>query len=310
MSKKRYPRTILATVCIPWTESFELDEKILRDEIQNLIKRGIHNIYLFGTAGEGYAVTDEQFEAIVRIFAEEMKGPDRYPMVGLISLSFGTMLERLAKAYSYGIRDFQFSLPSWGVLTDSELNSFVHKLCDPYPDCRFLNYNLMRTKRVLGIRDYEKLAEEVPNFAGVKYSNPDIATIVDIAKSSCPLQFFLTEIAFGYASMVGEFGYLISIGTSNIARAWEYYQAGVHQDKDKLLSLQQECCQLSKGLMKALGSNRMDGAYDKVFSKLIDNRFPLRLLPPYEYASEEDFIRYRSFLEKEHPQWLEKQPKN
>jgi len=306
MSNKRYPRTILATVCIPWTESYQLDERILRDEIRNLIKRDIHNIYLFGTAGEGYAVTDEQFDEIVRIFADEMKAPGLFPMVGLVSLSFGTMLKRLEKAYSYGIRDFQFSLPSWGVLTDSELFSFVHKLCDPYPDCRFLNYNLMRTKRVLGIAEFEKLAEEIPNFVGVKYSNPDITTTVAIAGSSCPLQFFLTEIAFGYASMVGEFGYLISLGTSNIRRAWEYYNAAVNQDKDKLLLLQQEFCQLSKGLMKSLGGNRIDGAYDKVFSKLIDKEFPLRLLPPYEYASEENFNQYRSFLEKECPQWLEK----
>lgn len=305
MSEKRYPRTILATVCIPWTETYQLDETILREEIQGLIKRGIHHIYLFGTAGEGYAVTDEQFANIVRIFAEEMKGPGLYPMVGLVSLSFGTMLQRLEKAYSYGIRDFQFSLPSWGVLTDSELFSFVHKLCDPYPDCRFLNYNLMRTKRVLGIREFEKLAEEVPNFVGVKYSNPDISTTIDIADSSCPLQFFLTEIAFGYAAMVGEFGYLISLGTSNIARAWEYYHAAVSKDKDKLLEIQKEFILLSKGLMRALGGNKIDGAYDKVFSKLLCGDFPLRLLPPYDSATPEEFGQYKSFLEKEFPQWTE-----
>jgi dihydrodipicolinate synthase/N-acetylneuraminate lyase len=306
MSEKRYPQTILATACIPWTEAYEFDEKIFRDQIKDLIKRKIRNIYLFGTAGEGYAVTDEQFENIVKVFAEEMQGPDLYPMVGLISLSFPNMLQRLKKAYEFGIRDFQFTLPSWGVLQDGELNSFVHKLCDPYPDCRFLNYNLLRTKRLLGIREYEKLAEEVPNFVGVKYSNPDIVTILDIINSKCPLQFFLTEIAFGYGSMVGEFGFLISLATSNIERAWEYFNAGVNKDKDKLLEIQQEFFFISKALTKVAGATKIDGAYDKIFCKILNKDFPLRLLPPYESTSEESFAQYCSFLENEYPQWIEK----
>ena len=306
MSEKRYPSTILATACIPWTESYELDERIFRNEIRGLVKRGIHNIYLFGTAGEGYAVTDEQFEAIVKIFADEMKAPDLYPMVGIVSLSFTTMLKRIKIAYSYGIRDFQFSLPSWGALQDEELYFFVHQLCDPFPDCRFLNYNIPRTKRVMGMTEFKRLADEIPNFVGVKYSNPDISTTLDIANSNTPLQFFLTEIAFGYASMVGEFGFLISLGNCRIERAWEYFNAAVKKDKDKLLQIQQECILLSRGLMKALGGNRIDGAYDKVFCKLMDPDFPLRLLPPYSYASDEQFNQYWEFLKNECPLWFEK----
>lgn len=305
MSEKRYPRTILATACIPWNEAYEFDEGIFREQIRDLVRRDIHNIYLFGTAGEGYAVTDQQFENIVQVFAQEMQAPGLYPMVGLISLSFPNMLQRLKKAYSLGIRDFQFSLPGWGVLQDQELFSFVHMLCDPFPDCRFLNYNLMRTKRLLGIREYEKLAGEVPNFVGVKYSNPDIHTILDIKNSKCPLQFFLTELAFGYGSMVGEFGFLISIATSNIKRAWDYFNAGVNKDKDKLLEIQQEFFFLLDALIKAAGSTKIDGAYDKMFCKILNSNFPLRLLPPYESSSEESFVQYLDFLKKEFPQWLE-----
>jgi hypothetical protein len=56
-------------------------------------------------------------------------------------------------------------------------------------------------------------------------------TILDLAKSSCPLRFFLTENGFGYGSMVGDFGYLISISNINISRAWEYFNAGVQRDR-------------------------------------------------------------------------------
>lgn len=306
MSEKRYPRTILATACIPWTETNTFDEKIFRQQIRDLISRDIRNIYLFGTAGEGYAVTEEQFESIVKVFAEEMQSPGLYPMVGLISLSLPNMLQRLRKAYSFGIRDFQFSLPSWSALQDEELSSFVHQLCDPFPDCRFMHYNLMNSKRLLGILEYEKLAEEVPNFVGVKFTNPDNITILDIVNSHCPLQFFLTELAFAFGSMVGEFGFLISLASTNIKRAWEYFNAGVYMEKDKLLAMQQEFFFILKALIKAVGSTKIDGAYDKIFCKILNKDFPLRLLPPYECTREEGFAEYCSFLGKEYPQWMEK----
>ncbi len=306
MSEKRYPRTILATACVPWTESYELEERIFRNEIRGLIGRGIRDIYLFGTAGEGHAVTEEQFETIISVFADEMKGPDLFPMVGLISLSLPVMLQRVRKAYSYGIRDFQFALPCWGVLSDDELEVFVHALCDPFPDCRFLHYNLMRAKRLLGIRDYEKLASEVPNFVGVKYGNPDLATVLDIAQSDCPLQFFVGEAGFGYGSLIGEFGYLLSIATPNIRRAWDFFNAALLGDKDQLLKIQKECALLRNALMKTIGTTLIDGGYDKIFCKLLDEEFPLRLLPPYKSASEEGYRKYKETIETDHPAWSEK----
>ncbi|HHW31570.1 MAG TPA: dihydrodipicolinate synthase family protein [Clostridiaceae bacterium] len=305
MNEKRYPKTILATACIPWTESYEFDEDIFRKEVQGLIKRGIKNIYLFGTAGEGYAITDEQFDEIVRAFAEEMKGPDLYPMVGLISLSLPNMINRIRKAYSYGIRDFQFALPSWGALSDEELYSFMHALCDPFPDCRFLHYNLLRSKRFLTIKEYERLAEEIPNFAGVKYVTKDIPDIIEIAGSSCSLRFFLTEIGFGYGNLIGDFGLLLSIATSNIKRAWEYFYASSNSESEKTLKMQQELYMMVKGLMEAAGGGKIDGAYDKMFSKVLIKEFPLRLLPPYKSTTDEAFDRYYSFLKMEYPQWVE-----
>lgn len=305
MKNKRYPKTILATACVPWTPSFDFDETIFRKELKGLIKRGIHNIYLFGTAGEGYAVNEKQFEDIVTVFADEMKSPELYPMVGIISLSMQTMLDRIDKCQSLGIKDFQFSLPSWGVLTDTELNNFVHGICDPFPNCRFLNYNLMRTKRTLGIKEFEILAEEIPNLAGVKYSTTDCNVILSIANSSCPLRFFLTEIGYGFGSLVGDFGFLISIAASRIDRAWNYLNAAIEKGPQETIKMQKELADVSHSLVAITGSAKIDGAYDKMFCKLLDPAFPLRLLPPYECNTDDSFEKYRVFLRKEFPQWIE-----
>ncbi len=170
-----------------------------------------------------------------------------------------------------------------------------------------MHYNLKRSKRLLEIREYEKLAQEIPNFVGVKFSTTDLFAILEIAKSACPLRFFLTECGFGYGSMTGEFGFLISIASSNIKRAREYFHAGVTGDKETLLTMQTELFLLLKVLLKTVGNSKIDGAYDKIFCKMIDEKFPLRLLPPYEGASAESFSEYRKTLEMEFPQWLEKE---
>ena len=123
-SPKRYPACILAACCVPWKEDGTLAEEIFRREIRNLLTNLTRDIYLFGTAGEGYAVTDKQFDQIVRIFREETKQSDVRGMVGIISLSLSTMIERIERAREIGIRQFQISLPSWGALSDGELKTF------------------------------------------------------------------------------------------------------------------------------------------------------------------------------------------
>lgn len=303
---KRYPSTILATACIPWDDSYEFMEDLFRKQIQNLIKRGIKHIYLFGTAGEGYAVTDRQYEQIVKAFADEMSGPELHPMVGLIHISLPAMMERVTTAYKLGIRDFQFSLPSWGTLTDEELYAFMHELCDPYADCRFLHYNLKRSNRLLQIHDYMKLAEAFPNFVGAKFTTLDLKTIHELIAAEIPIQFFLGELGFGYAHMVGgSCGLLISLGNSHIQKAQAFYEAAVQHDLYKLADYQNQFAGLLHAILQVVGPTYMDGAYDKLFYKLIDPEFPLRLLPPYQSSNLEHFEAYRDYLQNNYPEWLE-----
>jgi dihydrodipicolinate synthase/N-acetylneuraminate lyase len=304
--QKRYPKVILATACIPWDENFEFMEATFRIEVRNLINRGVNHIYLFGTAGEGYAVTDDQFEQIVAVFADEMSGPDLFPMVAVVSLSLPVMRERVKRAYDLGIRDFQFAFPSWGALSDDEIEIFMHSLCDPYPDCRFLHYNLNRSKRLLQMQDYMRLAELFPNFAGAKYPTTHLFIIHELMENESPLQFFLTELGFGYSHIIGgECGLLLSLGNSHIRRASLFFQAAVAKEFNKIAAFQNEFYGLYRILMQSVSDSRMDGAYDKVYCKLVDPSFPLRLLPPYQSSTDEQFETYKNDLQRYYPQWLE-----
>ena len=76
MVEKRHPRGLLAACDTPWTESFQLDEGIFRRHIAHQLASGAENIYVMGTAGEGYAVTDAQFRQIVDVFVDATAGAD------------------------------------------------------------------------------------------------------------------------------------------------------------------------------------------------------------------------------------------
>src|SRR5205823_936299 len=51
----RYPRVVLASVCIPWSEHGQILEDVFREQVALHLKAGVKHIYVFGTAGEGYA---------------------------------------------------------------------------------------------------------------------------------------------------------------------------------------------------------------------------------------------------------------
>jgi dihydrodipicolinate synthase/N-acetylneuraminate lyase len=304
MSAKRHHSCILAACCIPWNEDGSLAEEIFRREIRNLLTNLTRDIYLFGTAGEGYAVTEKQFDQIVRIFREETNQPDVRGMVGVISLSLPTVIERIERAREMGIRHFQISLPSWGALGDGELKTFFKETCGRFPDCSFLHYNLMRTKRLVTPEEYAAFASEHPNLVATKNSTDSMERVQGLMSKAPQLQHFFTETGFAYGSQIGECGLLISTASIHFAAAKKYFEAGRTRDFETLLGTQRELTEMVLDLV-ALGRSEahMDGAFDKVFCKIHDPKFPLRLLPPYAGLSDETFRKIVSMIQEKFPRW-------
>ena len=118
----------MSTCCIPWDASGRFAERIFRGNVQQCL-RGTKFLYVFGTAGEGYAVTDRQYDEIVTAFVDEMRNGKAEPMVGIIDLSLGRILERIQRGRELGVKQFQISLPSWGALSEKELFSFFEHVC-------------------------------------------------------------------------------------------------------------------------------------------------------------------------------------
>jgi dihydrodipicolinate synthase/N-acetylneuraminate lyase len=300
---KRYPACILCTCVIPWDDNDEFIEALFVDEVERMLRTTRH-LYIFGTAGEGHAVNNRQFKQITRVFHDTMRAAGAEPMVGVISLSLPTFVERIELAREIGVRQFQISLPSWGALTDDEVRAFFQVVCGRFRDCQFLHYNLLRTKRLIAPELYAELAEAHPNFVGTKNCTDSMDRLRGLMTLSPQLQHFPGEIGYLYASQFGECGLLASLA-SNGKAIHEFFEAGQSRDLPLLMERYAEIASIFQELIAAVGPNaHIDSAYDKVLWKLQDPRFPLRLLPPYVGATDAAFERFAEFVRTTCPRWM------
>lgn len=282
--------TILATAVVPWNDRFEFQEDVFRRQVHILARDLTRDLYVFGTAGEGYAVTERQFDQITRAFWESAQESQVNPMVGLISLSLPTIIERIQRCHALGFRLFQLSLPSWGALNDREVDRFFAETCGRFPDCQFHHYNLMRTKRLLTSVEYRRLAAAHPNLIAVKNSTTDPAVIADLMTLTPRLRFYITEFGYAIARKTHDLGLLISLATINPERA-KRFVAGT--DAQRASDLEEFKAVVAA--LKAAGDTfHIDGAYDKMLYRLTDPAFPLRLLPPYASATDAGFEVFKA----------------
>ncbi len=301
----RYPQAILVSCEIPWSEREELLEEIFRQEVRATLARGFNHLYIFGTAGEGYAITLTQFQQIVSIFREETHREDVFPMVGVIGMSTVQVMERVGFAYAQGFRTFQIALPPWGELDDDECLIYFQDICGAFSDARFIHYNLPRARRLLLGTDYRRLADAVPNLAGTKNCRSDIGDIAGIATQAPELQHFYGEVGFPIGCLYGECSLLSSYGALFPAKTKEFFQYGVNKQWERLFPLMAEYIQVMLAFDEPTrGHEAIDGAYDKMVVRASGIDMPLRLLSPYKCFDKEVYEAVIQSVKERFPGWL------
>jgi dihydrodipicolinate synthase/N-acetylneuraminate lyase len=265
---------------------------------------GLRQLYVFGTAGEGYAVSDAQFHQVVRVFVDEMRTEGAEPMVGVISLSLETIVQRIAFARDQlGVQLFQLSLPSWGALETDEVRTFFDHVLTRFGDCQFLHYNLLRSKRLVTASEYSAIAHEHPNLVATKNTTDSMLRIRELVDGTPMLQHFLSERGFAYGSLIGECGLLASVATLNWRMALRYFETGRERSTQALFRMEAQLSRIATGFIEHFGETHIDGAYDKVLYWMHDTRFPLRLLPPYNGFERELAEEFRNWLRQCYPEW-------
>ncbi len=287
----RYPSTVMVSVVCPWDDGERLDEAVFRREIQHALEAGFRQIYVFGTAGEGYAVDGARFRRVIEVFGDELAGTDATPMVGVIGLSTANVLERLAVAYDLGFRAFQISLPSWSVLSDDEVVTFLTTVCGAYPDAVFMHYNTARVGRIVDGALYRRIVPLVPNLVATKTMTADVAVVAGVVREAPELMHFLTEQTIALGSLHGEVALLGTFGSLAPRKSWAILEAAATGRHHEAAEIGAWFARLSDVVLAPfMADRRVDGAYDKLIERLSPGLedFPLRMLSPYRTISNDE----------------------
>ncbi len=301
----RYPSTVMVSIVCPWDDAEGLDVPVFRRAIRHALAGRFRHLYVFGTAGEGYAVDSDRFRRVIEVFGDELSGSDAVPMVGVIGMSSANVLERLRVAHDLGFRAFQISLPGWSALADAEVVTWFETICGAFPDSDFMHYNTARVGRMVNGGLYREVIARVPNLVATKTMTGDLATVAGVVRDAPELMHFLTEQSIAYGSLFGEVALLGTFGALAPEQSWalvEAARAGRHSEAAQIGSW---FARLNAAIFDPLMvDRRVDGAYDKTIEKLsigLDD-FPLRMLSPYRTISDAEFEGARQVLREQFPE--------
>jgi len=305
MSEGRFFKNPLALCSLFWKEDYSFDAKGFSANVDMLLARKAFVPYICCTAGEGYALSHANYRKIVRLFSELTRGYELPAVVGVISTSLQEMTERVEIAKQAGITNIMFPLPSWGVLRPPEAESFMDHFLSAHRDCNFIHYNNSgRSKVRLYAADYERICEKHPNFVAVKQAYAEMQDVRLMAQRGLPITEYYLEYMYTYATLYGEPSLLPSILCCNYDVALRYYQAGQEKDLKTLLEIDMQIQRASQALGDTLPGDRIDGAYDKCFDRLHNDRLSQRLYPPYEAPTDEEFISFAARIKECVPEWF------
>lgn len=285
----RYPATVMVSAVCPWDAGQRLDEAMFRREIAHDVAAGFRHLYVFGTAGEGYAVDGARFRQVIEVFGDALAGTEATPMVGVIGLSTAAVVERLAVAHELGFREFQVSLPAWSALSDAEVLTYFDDVCGAFPDARFMHYNTARVGRLVEGPLYRRLVERVPNLVATKTMTADLGIVAGVVRDAPELTHFLTEQSIAVGALHGSVALLGTFGALAPRRSWALFEAARDGRFEEAAAIGAWFARLSATVLGPLmAERRVDGAYDKLIARLSPGLedFPLRMLSPYATISD------------------------
>jgi dihydrodipicolinate synthase/N-acetylneuraminate lyase len=301
----RYPVTVMVSVVCPWDDREQLDEAAFRNEIAHAIDANFRHVYVFGTAGEGYGVDTARFRRVIEVFGDEMsKTADSRAMIGVIGLSTGNIVERIAIAHDMGFREFQISFPIWQTLTDPEVLIFFRDVCGAFPDSLFMHYNTGRVGRVLNGQHYRPVIEAVPNLVATKTMTSDAAILSSVVGDAPELTHFLSEYVLGAGGLSGPVGLLGTFGALAPKKSWAILEAANNGRFQEAAAIGAWFQRLSREVFDPLmADRRIDGAYDKLIEKLSPGQeaFPLRMLSPYRSLTGDEYRQAAATLREKFP---------
>ena len=290
----------LVSVPIAWDQDGLFSPIMFRKAIRKLLQEGCDGLYLFGTSGEGYAVSDDEFTQIVDVYVDATAEFSGFRQIGCFGLSSDQVKHRCRIAAERGLQSIQITLPFWKELNDAELLRYFSDVCGRFPELSFLLYNNPRNKRRLKGKELEAIHEVTPNLHGAKTGSGAWLDFFELVTESPSLVHFVTEAAFLFSYGLGTVGLIPSSNFVFPQKTRAYYEAVVGNDLKTAHRLHKEIMRFfHKTATPLVQKGYIDGAIDKAYARIGGMDMPLNIKSPYIPLSNEDFKWLKSVVQLE-----------
>ncbi|MCL2319747.1 MAG: 4-hydroxy-tetrahydrodipicolinate synthase [Treponema sp.] len=181
------PKGILPAMITPLTKEGKVNYRALRKLIDFLIDGGVHGIFAIGTTGEFYALTNAEYQEILEVTIDQVKG--RVPVyAGANSIGTRESIALAKIAEKAGVNALSALTPYFITVTQNELYNHFAAIAGSTSLPIILYDNSPKTHLSIKPATIEKLAK-IPNIVGIKDSSGDLTNTADIINRTRGMDF-------------------------------------------------------------------------------------------------------------------------
>jgi dihydrodipicolinate synthase/N-acetylneuraminate lyase len=293
-------------VTTPWDEAGRFDEAAFAENVSRLCASGVHGIYTTGTTGEFYALNEDEYRRMVKVFAEATRNTGVPTQVGCTWADTRGCIWRAEIAAEHGLDGLQTALPFWTRLNDDEVVRFFADLSRACPGMPIVHYNNPNAKRSLDARMYRRIVAEVPAVIGTKQVTTDLNVLVDFFLGAPDLNHFVGDWLLLPCMMLGAKGTYSALALFNPKLTVEWYGMCERGDWAAALEIQKRILPLIVEVDNPVTELGYGGpASDKAWAQLAGLMTGSRAVrPPYQSIPDEVLERLRQGIRERMPELI------
>ncbi|KPW65590.1 4-hydroxy-tetrahydrodipicolinate synthase [Pseudomonas syringae pv. broussonetiae] len=225
-------RGIIPALVTPFTADQQLDEQALRNLIENLLNAGVHGLFVLGTNGEFFTLSESEKLKIARITVEAAAG--RVPVVvGTGAFATHEVIEMNKKMIDVGADALSIITPYFNAISQPELIKHYTVIADA-SELPLMMYNIpAKTGMSIGIGAVATLSQH-PQIKGIKDSAGNFDALVQMMqyRSDDFAVFAGTDSLIYWNLLAGGDGAIAATANAVpevVMSIWNNFQSGNHE---------------------------------------------------------------------------------
>ncbi|MAG58059.1 MAG: N-acetylneuraminate lyase [Planctomycetes bacterium] len=173
---------LTAAVHTPFDSHGAIDSGQVAPLAAHLASTGVTSVFVAGTTGEGLSLTDDERRALTTAWAEAGRVYKLPVVIHVGGNSLESARQLAAQASAEGVEAFAMLSPHFfKPATVDHLVDACARVAEAAPDLPFYYYDIPALTGVSFpmLAWLERAADCIPNLAGIKYTNPDLAGMLE-----------------------------------------------------------------------------------------------------------------------------------